>query len=131
MTPASQPPHRLRPLESGTTTEAALAFFDSLSPVEIATMIGAWRGRGVETGHPIDGLLERFGWHGKRFTGPDGAHPLVFDQVRGGVFSVNPAMIPIGFVIRHADLFRHPLAGRLFRVFSVMLRPDEPKAQRR
>jgi GXWXG protein len=79
MIPASQPALRLHQLESGTTTEAALAFFDSLSPVEIATMIGAWRGRGVETGHPIDGLLERFGWHGKRFTGPDGAHPLVFE----------------------------------------------------
>ena len=73
-------------------------------------MIGSWRGKGVETGHPMDGLLERFGWHGKRFTGPDGAHPLVFEQTKGGVFSVNPAMIPVGFVIRHADLFRHPLA---------------------
>jgi GXWXG protein len=47
------------------------------STVEMATMIGSWRGEGVKTGHPMDGLLERFGWHGKRLTGPDGAHPLV------------------------------------------------------
>ena len=131
MTPTPESAQRLRQLESGTTTEAALAFFDSLPPVEIATMIGAWRGRGVDTGHPIDGLLERFGWHGKRFTGPDGAHPLIFDRARGGVFSANPAMIPIGFVVRHADLFRHPLAGRLFRVFGVMFRTDQPKARLR
>jgi hypothetical protein len=48
-------------------------------------MIGSWRGKGVETGHPIDGLLKRFGWHGKRFTGPDGAHPLIFKQTKGRV----------------------------------------------
>ena len=131
LTPTSQPAQRLHQLESGTTTEAALAFFDSLPPIEVAPMIGSWRGKGVETGHPIDGLLERFGWHGKRFTGPDGAHPLIFEQTNGGVFSVNPAMIPVGFVIRHADLFRHRLAHWLFRAFSVVLQTDQPKARLR
>src|SRR5262245_41559743 len=103
LTPTSQPAQRLYQLESGTTAEVALAFFDSLPPVEIATMTGSWRGKGVETGHPMDGLLERFGWHGKRFTSPDDVHPLVFDQAKGSVFSVNPAMIPVGFVLRHPD----------------------------
>ena len=131
LTPTSQPPQRLHQLESGTTTETALAFFDSLPPLEVATMIGSWRGKGVETGHPIDGLLERFGWYGKRFTGPDGAHPLMFEQTKGRVFSVNPAMIPVGFVIRHADVFRHPLAGWLFRAFRVVLQTDQPKARLR
>ena len=131
LTPTSQSAQRLRQLESGTTTEAALAFFDALPPVELATLIGSWRGKGLETGHPMDGLLERFGWHGKRFTGPDGAHPLVFEPTKGGVFSVNPAMIPVGFVLRHADLFRHPLAARLFRVFGAVLRTDQPKARLR
>ena len=131
MTPTSQPAQRLHQLESGTTTEAALAFFDSLLPVEVATMIGSWWGKGMKTGHPMDGLLERFGWHGKRFTGPDGAHPLVFEQMKGGVFSVNPAMIPVGFVIRHADLFRHPMAGRFFRAFGGVLRTNQPKARLR
>jgi hypothetical protein len=131
LTPTPQPAEQLHQLESGTTTEAALAFFDSLPPLDMATMIGSWRGKGVQTGHPMDGLLERFGWHGKRFTGPDGAHPLVFEQTKGGVFSVNPAMIPVGFVIRHADLFRHPLASRLFRAFGFVLRTDRPKARLR
>jgi hypothetical protein len=131
LTPTSQPAQQLHQLESGTTTEAALAFFDSLPPIEVAPMIGSWRGKGVETCHPIDGLLERFGWHGKRFTGPDGAHPLIFEQMNGGVFSVNPAMIPVGFVIRHADLFRHRLAHWLFRAFGVVLRTDQPKARLR
>jgi hypothetical protein len=55
LTPTSQPAQRLHQLESGTTTEAALAFFDALPPIEVAPMIGSWRGKGVETGHPIDG----------------------------------------------------------------------------
>ena len=131
MTPTSQPAQWLQQLESGTTSEAALTFFDSLAPLEVASMIGSWRGKGLETGHPIDGLLERFGWHGKRFSGPEGAHPLIFERTNGGVFSVNPATIPVGFVIRHADLFRHSLARRLFRAFGVVLRTDKPKARLR
>jgi hypothetical protein len=79
LTPATQPAQQLHQLENGTTTEAALAFFDSLAPVETPTLIGSWRGRGVETGHPIDGLLELFGWHGKRFSGPEG---LLIARVR-------------------------------------------------
>src|SRR5262245_4976273 len=131
LTPTSQPAQRLHQLESGTTAEVALAFFDSLPPVEIATMTGSWRGKGVEAGHPMDGLLERFGWHGKRFTAPDDVHPLVFNQAKGSVFSVNPAMIPVRFVLRHPDLFRHPLAGWLFRAFGFVLRTDQPKARLR
>jgi len=129
--PTSKPAQALHQLESGTTTQAALAFFDSLPPVEIATMIGSWRGKGVETGHPLDGLLELFGWHGKRFTGPDGAHPLVFEQTKGAVFNVNPAMIPVAFVVRHPDLLRHPLARQLFRASRVVLQTEQPKARLR
>ena len=45
LTPTLQPAQRLHQLESGTTTEAALAFFNSLPAVEVATMIGSWRAR--------------------------------------------------------------------------------------
>ena len=109
-------------------TEAALAFFNSLPPLEVATMIGSWQGKGVETGHPIDGLLEWFGWHGKRFTGSDGAHPLVFERPKGGLFSVNPAMIPMGLVVRHADLFRHPWYASFFEHLASCF---EPTSRRR
>ena len=107
MTPATQPAQQLHLLENGTTTEAALAFFDSLAPVETPTLIGSWRGRGVETGHPIDGLLELFGWHGKRFSGPEGAYPLArlrMTEYRG---VVSATMIydslPLNDVFRKVD----------------------------
>ena len=62
---------------------AALARFDSLPPVEARRLRGEWRGSGVPTGHPLDGLLELYGWWGKRFDGPDDVHPLVFQDGRG------------------------------------------------
>jgi hypothetical protein len=70
LTATSPPAQRLHQLESGTTTEAALAFFDSLAPLEVATMIGSWRGKGVETGHPMDGLLERSAGTASDLPGP-------------------------------------------------------------
>jgi GXWXG protein len=69
---------RLRELQRGTTIEAALAFYDALEPVGLEEMIGSWQGEDLPTGNPVDGLLERFGWYGKRFDGPDHGHPLVF-----------------------------------------------------
>jgi hypothetical protein len=59
-------------------TAAALDLYDTLAPVRVEEMTGSWRGESLRTGHPLDGLLERFRWHGKRFDGPDDAHPLVF-----------------------------------------------------
>src|SRR5260370_30774201 len=61
LTPTSPPAQRLHQLESGTTTEAALAFFDSLPAVEVATMIGSWRGNWAETPPPPDWLPPRGG----------------------------------------------------------------------
>ena len=51
--------------------------------------------------------------------------------MKGGVFNVNPAAIPVGFVVRHPNLFRHSLAGRLFRAFSMLLQTEQPKARLR
>jgi hypothetical protein len=72
-----------------------LGLFDSLPAVPIEQMRGAWRGSGLDTGHPLDGLLEGFGWHGKRFDGPEEVHPLVFDH-GSGLFSVKPGASAAG-----------------------------------
>jgi hypothetical protein len=94
-------------------------------------MFGSWRGSGLETGHPLDGMLERFGWHGKRFDGPEDAHPLVFEKPGGELFSINPSMIPMGMVIRHAGLFRHPAVSKLFKAVAGLLRTTKPQARLR
>jgi GXWXG protein len=69
---------------------------------------------GVRPGHraPLDGLLEAFGWHGKPFDGPDQVHPLVFDH-GSGLFTVNPAFLAMGLVLRHAGRNGDHVHGRL------------------
>jgi uncharacterized protein DUF4334/GXWXG protein len=122
---------RLRGLQRGTTLEAALAFYDSLEPVGVNEMIGSWRGEGLPTGHPFDGLLETLGWHGKRFDAPDGAHPLVFDASAGRRVSVNPAFVPVAALMRHPRMLHTLLAARLFSVIRPLVVTGKPKARLR
>jgi hypothetical protein len=121
----------LRALESGTTVEAALSFFDVLPSMRVEDMIGSWRGSGIETGNPFDGLLESLGWHGKRFDGPDEAHPLVFDAGSGGLINVNPSFIPLSFVVRRARLVHSPLSAWLFRRLRTLMQTSIPQARLR
>ena len=97
--------------ESELTTDEALTWFDSLQPVDIDFMIGSWRGSGVPTGHPMDGMLEAANWRGKHFIDADHVHPLVFDDGKGGTFMVNPAILPMGLAQR---LPRKPYITRMF-----------------
>lgn len=126
----SQPRSRLETLERGATLADALSFFDSLPAVAIDDMIGSWRGSELPTGHPFDGLLTAFGWHGKKFDSPDVAHPLVFDAV-GGEVNVNPALLPIGLLVRAPEVFHHPLLVRAGRFAPVLLQTSKPKARLR
>jgi hypothetical protein len=122
---------RLHELQRGTTIEAALSFYDALEPVGVEDMIGSWRGEGLPTGNPFDGLLERFGWHGKRFDGPDQAHPLVFCASVGWTMSLNPAFVPITALIRYTWLVRAPVVPGLFCVLRPLLATAKPKARLR
>lgn len=127
----TDPGERLRVLARGATVEDVLAFFDALPPVQVPEMIGSWRGSGIATGNRLDGLLERFGWHGKRFEGADRVHPLVFRAGRGGVASINPSTVPLSLVVRYAGLLRNPVAAGLFRLVQPILRTGRPQARLR
>jgi hypothetical protein len=125
------PLEQLRALETRASTDEALAFFDALPPVRVMEMFGSWRGSGLRTGHPLDGLLEIFGWHGKRFEGPEDVHPLVFDGPDGSVFSINPSLIPLGLAVRHPKAVRHPIVSGLCRLLRFAVRTKKPRARLR
>lgn len=122
---------RLAELEPGADLETVLAFFDTLAPVTVREMIGAWRGSGLPTGNPLDGLLEALDWHGKRFDGPDAAHPLVFGTGSGRLVSVNPSVVPLSFLVRHARLLSSPAARGAFTAVRPLLRTSRPRARLR
>lgn len=122
---------RLRELQRGTTADAALAFYDSLGPVGLDEMTGSWRGEGVPTGHPLDGVLERFGWRGKRFDGVDSAYPLVFEAGAGRRLSVNPAFVPLAVTVRHPGWLRAPFVPRIFAALRPLMATARPTARLR
>jgi hypothetical protein len=98
----------------GGRAEELLTVFDALPPVSVAQILGRWRGRVLVSGHPWDDLLERFGWHGKAFDGPEDAHPLLCRSRDGGLFALNPSRVPLWLMRRHPQLLRGPVAATLF-----------------
>jgi len=110
---------------TGVSTEAALARFDSLPPVMPEEMFGEWRGLGLPTGHPLDGLLEHLGWRGKRFAGVDHIDPLVFEP---GI-ALDPRMMPVGIALRWPRLAKSAPSRAVFRVLGRILRTSRPAAR--
>ena len=111
-------------------TASALAYFDTLPPVTVEGLLGRWAGEGVDTGHPMDGVLERFGWYGKRFDGPDDVHPLVF-RTSKGLRSVNPALMPVGLLAARPRTAFLPGAGAVFRALLPLLTTSKAAARLR
>ncbi|RYZ43602.1 MAG: DUF4334 domain-containing protein [Myxococcaceae bacterium] len=75
--------------------EEALALFDSLPTVDLAFMWGTWKGRELQTEHPMDGMLSATGWYGKQFLDAESVHPLLFfTEDRASVFPVDPRKWP-------------------------------------
>ena len=126
----------LRVLEQGTDAIGALELFDALPSVEVADLTGdgpegRWRGSGIPTGHPLDGVLERLGWHGKRFVSTDVVHPLVFRGRGERLVCVDPRLLPLGLALRSARLLRTAAAARAAPLALPLLATRKPQARLR
>jgi hypothetical protein len=109
--------------------EAALARFDALYTVAPEAMLGRWRGRGLATGHPFDGLLEALGWYGKDFVSTAEVHPLLFD-LGGRVVALDPALMPATLAWRRPWIApRSAAARRIFRMIAPGLAARGPGAR--
>ncbi|HEX2893907.1 MAG TPA: DUF4334 domain-containing protein [Marmoricola sp.] len=62
-------------------------FWADLGTVTVEDMLGSWRGGDFTTGHPASRLLEKIGWHGKRFDAPLEVHPLICRNADGELYS--------------------------------------------
>jgi hypothetical protein len=96
------------------TAQEALALFDSLDTAATTDLHGAGTGSGFPTGHPLDGVLAAWHWHGKRFDGDEHVHPLVMRSVRGARWHLDPlwANLALPLLLRWPWL-KSPTAGRL------------------
>lgn len=106
----------------------AMAVFDALEPVSVEFMLGRWRGREIATGHPMDGLLDRSGWHGKWFVDAEQVHPLLFRRRDGqGLYAVDPHLIPMDARMGRLKVVPAGLAG----LVMPLLRTRDSKARLR
>lgn len=110
---------------------AALAYFDRCATVDVAELSGRWRGRGLPTGSPLDGLLEAYGWYGKEFLDAETVHPLLFAGRSGRPRPLDPALLPVAVLRNHAALARCPVARVAFGVVRPLLTTRKPRARLR
>lgn len=114
------------------TNAAALDLFDSLDTVDVNFMLGCWRGEGFHTGHPLDGLLESYHWHGKRFDSSEEVHPLVFKQANGKTATLNPRVLGTSLSrIDWAQRLKHAWLGRLFQTIMPLFKTKSSRARLR
>ena len=129
--PETAPEGWLAEHPDGAPAAEALAFFDGLPPVAVPELTGRWRGSGLPTGSPLDGLLEAYGWYGKEFLDAERVHPLLFADRRGVPRPVNPGLIPIAVLRERPALARHPVARLAFRGVRPLLTTTRPRARLR
>ena len=115
----------------GASSGDALAFFDRLPPVSPEGMLGRWRGSGLPTGSPLDGLLESYGWYGKEFLDEENVHPLLFTDRNGQPRPVDPGLLPVGVLRDYAGFLDVWPVRRVFSVIRPALYTRRPKARLR
>ena len=109
--------------------EAAEAYYITLDRVPIGMLAGFWRGRAVETGHPVDELLRASSWIGKDFLAPEEVCPLVHEGAFGR-FRLDPGLVPLALA-RRLGLARLPGARAGFRLLGPLLGTRKPRARLR
>jgi len=67
-----------------------LTVFDELAIADLDFMMGQWKGFGIHTNHPMDGLLEFFDWYGKEFVSSEQVHPLLFLDQNEQLIAITP-----------------------------------------
>ena len=107
--------------------QTAVDAFRSLPAVEPHELVGLWRGLGIPTGHPLDGVLENLGWFGKRFR-PDMCVDALLFRVGQRLIAIDPARIPLRLALRFRNIGRMGAARHLFSCLQRGLRAKGPVA---
>ncbi|HEY0402887.1 MAG TPA: DUF4334 domain-containing protein [Blastococcus sp.] len=115
----------------GALPDEALAYFDSLPVVEPGEMLGRWRGSGLPTGSPLDGLLEAYGWYGKEFLDDDTVHPLLFTDRSGRPRPVDPSLLPMAVLRDYAGFLQLWPLRAVFGGLRPLFHTAKPKARLR
>ncbi|MGW1817293.1 DUF4334 domain-containing protein [Streptomyces sp. NPDC002125] len=77
----------LRAKESAVPVEELEAVWAVLPTVRVEEILGEWRGGEFDTGHPLNGFLQKAGWYGKTFVSAADAKPLIVRGEDGTLYS--------------------------------------------
>ncbi|ARQ13691.1 hypothetical protein NXC12_PE00089 (plasmid) [Rhizobium etli] len=110
------------PLKSAKRQNEMTAWFSSLAPVQPIEMLGLWRGAGIPSDHPLDGVLENLGWFGKRFHADMRADALLFQWRSDRLVAIDPGFFPISLAIKAASFGRTRIARNWFSYLQKALR---------
>ncbi len=116
--------------QNETTTEEALQVYDSLESVDLEFMIGRWQGKGINTNHPMDGILEMSNWYGKEFIDSEIVHPLLFTDNKGKIFKVNPNPQAMNLVMK-MPIPNNPSLKPLFITLNSFFKTEQSQARLR
>ena len=111
--------------------QKAIQVFQGLPSIEPRDMIGLWTGRGIPSGHPLDGVLENLGWFGKRFTPGMRADALLFRLDDRRLVPIDPARIPLRLALRLHKVGKTRAARNLFSYLQRGLLAKGPVASLR
>lgn len=112
----------MMPLKSAKRQNEMTAWFSSLAPVQPIEMLGLWRGAGIPSDHPLDGVLENLGWFGKRFHADMRADALLFQWRWDRLVAIDPGIFPIRLAIKAAPFGRTRIARSCFSYLQKALR---------
>ncbi len=110
------------------TQQEAFAMFDQLESVDLEFMYGKWKGTGLKTNHPMDGLLEITNWYGKEFIDSETVNPLIFQKKNGQLFVVNPGLVPLNLRIERLPSI---IIKAGFKVAAMFIKTKTSKARLR
>jgi hypothetical protein len=113
-----------------TTTGKALDLFDSLEEVNLDFMFGRWQGYGIDTSHPMDGLLEASNWYGKEFIDSENVHPLLFSNNHGEIIKVAPTYILMKWALMFPAI-KNNFMKPLLRSSTSILKTEQSQARLR
>jgi hypothetical protein len=106
-----------------------LDLFDRLPAIGVPDLVGRWRGSGLPTGSPLDGLLEAYGWWGKDVVDAETVHPLLFAGRRGEPRAVTPAPAPLWLLRTRPGMLHAGVVRRLFPLVRPLVTTSRPAAR--
>ena len=110
----------LRDLET-VPSDRVSALWDACEPARVDAVAGSrWKGTGLDTGHPMFGMLGQMRWWGKDFTDPRKVDPILVTDDAGAVVPDTSATGGGGAALWEVSFRGRPCASMVYDKLPVI-----------